>query len=117
MAILSYETAANFINSLGISCPHPADLIRGGIIGSATVTAIVKECDSPWFFGPRGLLLSDARPVEPIPSLGALGYFEWRKSGEFAEPNCWMEAWPHRLGVGKKTNESGQKRQFLLLLD
>lgn len=89
-----YEDAAEFMASLGVECPRPDDLVRGAIIGIANVTAIVKASSSQWFFGPRGLLLADQREIESIPCLGALGYFEWKKSGELAEPLPWMKAWP-----------------------
>lgn len=94
MTIDEYEDAAFFMSRLGVSCPRPDDLVRGAIVGAATVTAIVADCDSPWFFGPRGLMLADARAVDPIPAIGALGYFEWRRSGDLAQPLPWMRAWP-----------------------
>ncbi|MBI3445614.1 MAG: hypothetical protein HY055_09700 [Magnetospirillum sp.] len=70
-----YEWAADFMASLGVECPRPDELVRGAIIGAADITAIVKDHDSPWFFGPRGLLLANQRQCPPIPATGALGYF------------------------------------------
>src|SRR4051812_40046367 len=52
-----YEEAREFMKRLDVECPKPADLLRGGIIGSVNVVAVVSESDSPWFFGPRGLVL------------------------------------------------------------
>lgn len=72
-----YEEARAFMTSIGVDCPHAVDLHRGGIIGTVTVNDVVSESDSPWFFGPRGLVLSDPEPCEFIPSVGALGYFRW----------------------------------------
>ncbi|GGE79250.1 hypothetical protein H1W37_19375 [Stappia taiwanensis] len=72
-----YEEAADFMASVGVECPPPAALLRGGIIGVATVVDVVKEHSSRWFFGPRGLVLADARAVPFIPAVGALGYFRW----------------------------------------
>lgn len=89
-----YEDAAEFMARLGVVCPRPDALVRGAIIGAATVTAVVAQHASPWFFGPRGLLLADARQVGPIPAAGALGYFDWRPGGELAPPLPWMRAWP-----------------------
>lgn len=94
MTMDEYEDAAFFMARLGVQCPRPDALVRGAIIGAATVTAVVAQHDSPWFFGPRGLLLADQRQVEPIPAQGALGYFEWRQGGQVAEPLPWMVAYP-----------------------
>lgn len=105
MTMDEYEDAADFMERLGVVCPHPSQLVRGAIIGAATVTAVVKESDSPWFFGPRGLVMADAYQVPPIPAIGALGYFEWRQCGEVATPLPWMLAWPgeHRPRAKVKT--------------
>ena len=89
-----YEDAREFMEKRGVECPRPDALVRGAIIGSVIVTAVVKESNSPWFFGPRGLVLSGATPVEPIPVLGALGYFQWAARGEAESPLPWMRAWP-----------------------
>lgn len=58
--------------SIGVTCPVPADLLRGGIIGSVVVVDVVKESSSPWFFGPRGLVLVERRPCPFVPAVGAL---------------------------------------------
>lgn len=96
-----YEEAAGFMaQSCGVACPRPDDLIRGAIIGTATVAGVVDHSESRWFFGDRGLLIRDARPIEPIPCSGALGYFRWSPGGEIATPRPWMTAWP---GEHKRT--------------
>lgn len=74
----------------GVTCPRPETLVRGAIIGVATVTDIVDRSDSPWFGGPYGLCLEDATEVEPIPCPGALGYFKWQRGGDIASPQPWM---------------------------
>jgi hypothetical protein len=97
-----YEGAARFMASLGAVCPPPDDLVRGAIVGAVHVTAIVEEWASPWFFGPRGLvLLAPTALATPIPVGGELGFFDWRKNvGQpwsataIAEPKPWMRAWP-----------------------
>lgn len=90
-----YEDAAGLITALGIACPRPDQLVRGAIIGGATVTGIVEAYSSTWFSGPRGLVLTDAFMVEPIPAVGQLGYFPWSASyGVIAKPLPWMTAWP-----------------------
>jgi hypothetical protein len=90
-----YEDTASFMAGLGVIAPPPLELKRGGIIGAVTVTAIVSEHDSPWFFGPRGLVLADAAPCEFIPAVGQLGYFAWKPASnpEAAPVAPWMAAW------------------------
>lgn len=78
-----YEDAADWIRRCGAACPKPADLLRGGIIGSVEVIDVVSESDSPWFFGPRGLVLRDPSPCDFKPAVGQLGYFRW----ELADPS------------------------------
>lgn len=97
-----YEEAADFMASLGVECPRPDDLIRGAIIGFVDVTAVVKTSDSPWFFGPRGLVLANARQVTPIAAQGALGYFRWRAGGEIGPTLSWMSSWPERPSAARK---------------
>ncbi len=89
-----YECARETMAKLNVECPRPDALVRGAIIGSVIVEAVVKESDSPWFFGPRGLVLSGAVPVPPLPALGALGYFQWKIAGDVEAPLPWMLAWP-----------------------
>ncbi len=87
-----YEDGASFMASLGIACPPPHALVRGAIIGSVYVEGIVKSHRSPWFFGPRGLLLSDPVACDPIPVTGQLGYFRWnsQRCETMPEPARWM---------------------------
>lgn len=92
-----YEDAAEFMATLGIICPQPDKLARGAIVGMATVTAIVNAHSSPWFFGPRGLVLTDQIAIDPIPAVGALGYFRWKPSGKrLPAPKPWMAIKPAR---------------------
>lgn len=58
-----YLQAASFMVTLGVVCPPARELLRGGIIGSVRVTDIVRASESPWFFGPRGLVLKGAGGV------------------------------------------------------
>ncbi|MGE3064134.1 MAG: DUF4326 domain-containing protein [Hyphomicrobiaceae bacterium] len=88
-----YDSAVRFMASLGVTCPAPADLERGGIVGHVRVDAVVKEHASPWFFGPRALVLSDPQPVPFIGAAGQLGMFPW--SPNFGRPDApakWMLA-------------------------
>jgi hypothetical protein len=95
-----YEDAADFMESLGVTCPRPNMLIRGAIVGVATITAIVSEHSSPWFFGPRGLVLADQCAIDPIPAAGALGFFRWSPSSKpLATPKPWMVMKPETGAV------------------
>jgi hypothetical protein len=91
-----YEDARHFMLSIGIQPPHPRDLIRGAIIGTANVTELVSSSDSEWFFGPVGLHLVDACPLDPIACKGALGLFTWQATDTEPDPaRPWMQHWPH----------------------
>lgn len=49
---------------------------RGFIIGETTITDVVEQSESPWFFGPKGFVLTDSRPFKnPTPLKGKLGFF------------------------------------------
>lgn len=86
-----YEEARDFMAGIGVTCPAPADLARAAIVGSAKVVDVVSESDSPWFFGPRGLVLRDAEVWSPIPCIGQLGYFDWKRADiEKPAPARWM---------------------------
>ena len=63
--------------------PDPSALFLGGIIGVVEIVDIVRESDSPWFFGPRGLLLANAAPCYFKPARGALGFFQWQEDATY----------------------------------
>ncbi|WP_303832304.1 ASCH domain-containing protein [Asticcacaulis taihuensis] len=95
MTQLEYWHAAGFMmEKLNLDCPKPHELARGGIIGTARVVDVIKASDSPWFFGPRALVLEDVQPVPFIACKGALGFFDWRKGaifdGQPEAPKKWM---------------------------
>jgi hypothetical protein len=88
-----YEAAACFMEKRGVICPQAVELKRGGIIGSVDVTDIVNKSSSPWFFGPKGLVLANAIPSDFIPCLGALGYFRWERDDSVTvDYPKWMNA-------------------------
>lgn len=99
MTRAEYQEARAFIDRLGFHTPDPHALPRGGIIGSVEVTGVVRHHDSPWFFGPRGLVLRDPRPSRFIPAKGALGYFRWQEAdpSTVPQPARWMLPQPPRL--------------------
>jgi len=74
----------------GVTCPRPEHLPRRAIIGMVDVVNIITQSDSEWFGGNAGLVLENPIVCDPIPASGALGYFEWTKDGEIAQPLPWM---------------------------
>ncbi|MEM4721588.1 MAG: ASCH domain-containing protein [Candidatus Methanomethylicaceae archaeon] len=60
----------------GLSIPTPDECKRGGIVGMAEIIDCVTYHNSPWFFGPYGFILKNARPLPFVPLQGKLGFFE-----------------------------------------
>lgn len=60
------------------------DNFSGGIIGVADLVDVVHESErhrlpdlaKPWFFGPYGFILENARPLPFTPYKGQLGFFD-----------------------------------------
>ena len=71
-----YRTCDRYASSLFVAIPPFDALERGGIVGMATLVDCVYQHDSPWFDGPVGWVLQDARPVPMVPCAGQLGLFE-----------------------------------------
>jgi hypothetical protein len=96
-----YEDASEFIADIGFLVPPARELLRGGIIGSVEVVDVVNESESPWFCGPRGLVLRDPKPCVFVPSVGALGYFRWKEAEQsiVPAPSAWML--PKRQALAK----------------
>lgn len=59
-----------------IKLPDRKLLERGGIVGAVHCNGSVDQCDSPWFFGPYGFVLSQQRAFPMIPFKGQLGFFD-----------------------------------------
>lgn len=97
-----YEDARDTIERNGRVCPPAHQLDRGGIIGSVEVVDVVSESVSPWFFGPRGLVLRNPAPCKFVPAVGQLGYFEWSPADAsiVPAPAPWMRK-DHRSDVGR----------------
>jgi len=81
-----YDYAARFMAALGVTCPAPHCLARGGIIGTAIIDDVVRSHPSPWFFGPVGLVLAGVALVPFIRSAGNLGFFSWLQSSGDEQP-------------------------------
>ncbi|MCW1922697.1 hypothetical protein OKA05_09040 [Luteolibacter arcticus] len=75
MTLREYFQVQRFAEGLGITIPKKPDLQFGGIIGEFTVIDRVTEHPSPWFFGPYGYVVKDAKPLPFQPCDGALGWF------------------------------------------
>lgn len=54
---------------------RPDDFEVGGIVGEAEIIDCVTASSSPWFFGPYGFILRNARPLPFRPCRGMLGFF------------------------------------------
>lgn len=110
-----YEDGRRYIERLGLVCPPPADLLRGGIIGSVFIERVVRnhrDAASPWWMGPRGLKLRDPVPCEFVPTVGALGAFTWATvAGGPDAPALWMTNW----GQEKPTRPGKAPATFPLL--
>lgn len=76
-SIYGFEKARSLERRCIIGSP---DLPSGGIIGTAEIVDCVEQSNSPWFFGPFGLVLENIKPVPFVPVKGALGLFNWRKN-------------------------------------
>jgi hypothetical protein len=77
MTRADYEAADIIAASCDVDLPpfnSPA-LQRGGIIGEFTITDCVTEHSSPWFFGPYGYPVRDAKPLPFQLCKGMLGIF------------------------------------------
>jgi hypothetical protein len=55
--------------------PKLGDLDKGGIVGEANLVTHVERSASPWFIGPKGFVLKDAKPLPFKAVPGARGFF------------------------------------------
>lgn len=61
----------------------PSDVFKfGGIVGEAELVAVVRESASPWFFGPLGFVLRNAKPLPFYACRGQLGFFDAEEAAE-----------------------------------
>lgn len=60
----------------GLMMPPFASLERGGIVGQFEIVDVVQSSVSPWFFGPYGFVIENAKPAPFRQMTGKLGLFE-----------------------------------------
>lgn len=70
-----YKDCDAYAANRGVMIPPYAQLERGGIVGIANLVGCVQQHPSPWFAGPYGWVMQDARPIEFIPCPGELKLF------------------------------------------
>ncbi len=71
-----YDAAYALACRLGIKLPHRSEFETGGIVGLTTITDCVEQSESPWFFGEKGFVLADSRPLPFVQMKGYLSFFE-----------------------------------------
>ena len=84
------------------ACPYPEDLTRSAIIGTVEVVDIVTSSESEWFGGQAGHVVDNPKTVPPVPSVGALGYYQCQEAGAFASVKPWMRRFA-RHGTDNQT--------------
>ena len=71
---------AQFDRALSERIPLPSELVHGAIIGEVTLANVFRYYQSPWFTGPVGYLLEDAKLwPEPVKASGQLGLWKWSR--------------------------------------
>ena len=74
-----YEAAVLFVRSFAPTVanqiPGPDSLLRGGIVGEATILDCVSHHDSEWFTGRYGFVLDGQQELPFQPCKGRLGFF------------------------------------------
>jgi len=101
MTRAEYQHAREFMAAIGVVCPPPHEVFRGGIVGAVDVTRVTKPSQPPqsqWYSGPRALMLANPEPCDFIPAVGDRGYFEWRPAPAsiLPKPARWMLPTPQR---------------------
>lgn len=63
------------VSKESLDCFLGSDVPRGAIVGRARLVDVVRESDSPWFFGPYGFVLEGVARTPIVPCKGALGFW------------------------------------------
>lgn len=87
-AKLDSQTGCGAAISLARHAGHPIPALQslniGGFVGVAEIFDVVDDDEplsvpgrsSPWYFGPRGLLVRNPRLIPFVPAKGQLGFFD-----------------------------------------
>lgn len=74
------DETAGLVSATARTRPPTPDDFRfngGAVVGKARIVDCVAASDSPWFFGPYGLVLEEVEALrDPIPLRGRLGLFD-----------------------------------------
>lgn len=109
------ETARSLLKEVAgwevaLRMPKPEHFDLGGIAGVATVTDCVTESRSPWFFGPIGFHLTDARTLPFRPMKGRLSFFETHqrphKAFSVLVPESYQDATELEVADANKNNQA-----------
>lgn len=79
------EAAAFIEHGPGRTLPPCTQLQRGGIVGVAEIVDCVAHSSSPWWMGPFGLVLRNARPLPFIECKGTVAPLFWRPPADVLE--------------------------------
>ena len=60
-----------------INLPRKEDFEYGGIVGEVEIIDCVQRSNSPWFFGPFGFVIINAKKRDFVPLKGQLGFFNY----------------------------------------
>ena len=66
-----------------IKLPPSEDLPKGGIVGMGKITGCTMQSRSPWFEGPYGFMVQDAKQLPFVPLRGQLGFFNVEISQQY----------------------------------
>jgi hypothetical protein len=75
-ALYELERGRHPVTGRPLEVGQLGSLPTGGIVGLAEISDCVAASSSPWFVGPFGFVLRNARKVPFVPLRGALGFFE-----------------------------------------
>lgn len=88
MTRAEYEAAQSFMHARGVLggyLPDIETIDRGGIVGVCEITDCVGSSDSPWWMGPHGLVIANARPIPFVACKGTMMPLFWQPDPEVLE--------------------------------
>lgn len=73
---LEWLEAMRIAQLAGVRFPSFEEMDKGGIVGVMDITGMCESHPSPFFLGPVGWLIANARPLPFLPMKGRLSLFE-----------------------------------------